>query len=119
MLRRSLVLSHGPVISAILALRNSREFARAPRGFRAVTPTCRCLGRSAMGRALRIWPALALLLAAPGVLVFIGLRAFGATDGATASLAAAGVVVVAFLVALLPALSLAALIAAIERLGPE
>ena len=72
-----------------------------------------------MGRALRTMPALALMQAVSGLLVVIGLRAFGVIDGAAAILAAAGVLALAVLLAVPPALSLAALIAAIERLEPE
>jgi two-component system phosphate regulon sensor histidine kinase PhoR len=72
-----------------------------------------------MGRALRMVPALALLLAASGVFMVIGLRSFGVIDGTSAVLAVGGVLLLAILFAVPPALSLAALIAALERLQPE
>ena len=59
------------------------------------------------------------MLAIPGLLAVLGLRAFDTIDSAAALIALAAVIVLALAVALLPALSLAALIAAIEQLGPD
>src|SRR5205823_8393201 len=71
-----------------------------------------------MGRTLRTLPALALMLALPGVAGAIGLWVFGASDASTAAVAAVVVIAVAVFGAIAPALSLAALIEAIERLSP-
>lgn len=72
-----------------------------------------------MGRVLRALPGPALMLSLPGLLVVIGLWSFGSADGMTASLAGLAIIGIAILAAVPPALSLAALIDAIERLGPD
>ncbi|HEX3535169.1 MAG TPA: ATP-binding protein [Stellaceae bacterium] len=71
-----------------------------------------------MGRVLRTLPAPALMLAIPGLLVVIGLWSFGADGGITA-LACIAVIGIALFTAVPPALSLATLIDAIERLEPD
>ena len=72
-----------------------------------------------MGRVLRILPVLALVLVAPSVLIVIGLRAFDASDGAAAAVAVFAGIGIAIIVAVPITRSLAGLIEAIERLGPE
>lgn len=59
-----------------------------------------------------------MLLTAPGLLTIVGLRVFGAIDSAAAAAGVAAAIVIAVLIASPYAVSLNALVAAIERLGP-
>src|SRR5438067_13208730 len=72
-----------------------------------------------MGRRLKSYSGLALLLCAPGVLVLLGLRAVDELGSTAAVLSIATVIAIAAALALVPALSLTALVEAIERLGPK